>query len=97
MQDSVEQSRELDEAIAAYVGFGTSRTPTADAGSLPADMLRQVDQCVTIADTVAFEDVAPFDSRLRDRLHARLRNLLPELGPAGIEALGWRWGYLQFR
>jgi len=51
---------------------------------------------VRVSDTLAFEQVAPFDRALRGRLSARLRSLLPQLGEPAIEALTWRWGYLQF-
>lgn len=93
----------LDEAIVAFIGHGRRRTPAEDNEAVlaidPANgaaLLRTVKDIVRISDTVAFDDVAPFDSELRERLYARFRARLPEVGRTGIEALGWRWGFLNF-
>lgn len=93
----------LDAAIVAYVGRGRGKVPTTDAAAVaalapqhPGELLAQVKDAVRVSDTLAFEQVAPFDRALRGRLSARLRSLLPQLGEPAIEALTWRWGYLQF-
>jgi hypothetical protein len=101
--DSALTGEMLDAAIVAYVGRGRVKIPTADPAAAAAvdplhaeELVAQVKHAIKVSDTVPFEDVAPFDTGLRARLYARLRALLPHLGEAGIEALGWRWGYLQF-
>lgn len=101
--DSPTAAVDLDEAIVAYVGRGRVKIPTADPDAVraldpahSAELLRAVKDAIRVSDSIPFEEVAPFDQGLRERLYARLRTLLPQLGQAGIEALGWRWGYLQF-
>jgi hypothetical protein len=91
----------LDEAIVAFTGRGRRKIPTADGEAVlalgagnGAELLSAVKEAVRISDTIEFDDVAPFDTELRERLYNRLHALLPYLGQAGIEALGWRWGFL---
>lgn len=93
----------LDTAIVVYVGKGRVKIPTTDTSAVAAvdpphaqELLALVKDAIRVSDTVTFEEVAPFDTGLRARLYARLRALLPHLGEPAIEALGWRWGYLQF-
>jgi hypothetical protein len=93
----------LDAAIIAYVGKGRVKIPTADEAAVRAldpvggdALLERVQEAVRISDTIPLSEVGPFDQGLRARLYARLREVLPELGEAGVEALGWRWGYVQF-
>lgn len=60
-------------------------------------LLNAVTEAARVSDTITFDEVAPFDTELRERLHQRLRVLLPYLGPTAVEALGWRWGFLNLR
>ncbi|WP_162819176.1 hypothetical protein [Leifsonia aquatica] len=52
---------------------------------------------VRLSDAMRFDAVAPSGTGLRERLHQRIRDLLPHLGPTAVEALAWRWGHLTFR
>ena len=101
--ESVPQT-EVDAAIVAYVGKGRVKIPTADPDAVrsldPAHadaLLQYVKAALLTSDRIEFEEVAPFDDGLRQRLYQRLRELLPQLGTEAIEALGWRWGYLNLR
>jgi hypothetical protein len=94
----------IDDAIVAYVGAGRAPFPTADADAvralIPEDAgvaVESVRRAVALSDAIALDEIAPFDDGLRGRLLARLRELQPERGPAAIEALGWRWGFLNLR
>lgn len=91
----------LDEAIVAFTGRGRRKIPTSDSGAVlaldpahGAELLKAVEDAVRISDAIPFEDVAPFDTELRERLYLRIHELLPGLGRPAIEALGWRWGFL---
>ncbi|MBZ4488284.1 hypothetical protein LQ938_13900 [Microbacterium sp. cx-55] len=97
-------SSDVDAALIAYVGRGRTGVPTAapDAvrtlGARNPDALRaEVEATLRIADSIPFDDVAPFDDGLRGRLYQRLRDLFPERGDDAIEALGGRWAYLTLR
>lgn len=94
----------LDDAVVAYTGFGRQKIPTADQEAVLAlnptvgtALLNAVTEAARVSDTITFDEVAPFDTELRGRLHQRLRVLLPYLGPTAVEALGWRWGFLNLR
>lgn len=97
-------TRNLDGAIVAYTGHGRQGTPAADADAVlamspdvGAALLDSVKDAARVADTVTFAEVAPFDDDLGERLHLRLSTLLPYLGPTAVDALAWRWGYLNLR
>lgn len=94
----------LDAAVVAYVGKGRVKIPTADPAAVRAldpshaeALLRDIHAALLTSDRIEFAEVAPFDDGLRERLYRRLRELLPTLGTDAIEALGWRWGYLNLR
>jgi hypothetical protein len=94
----------LDDAVVAFTGFGRQKSPTADQEAVLAlsptmgnTLLNAAKEAARVSDTITFDEVAPFDTELRERLHQRLRVLLPYLGPTAVEALGWRWGFLNLR
>jgi hypothetical protein len=96
-----ESAHTLNVAVIAYTGHGQRKIPKADEDAVlalsPTDgeaLLRAVKEVIRRSDTIRFSDVAPFDTDLQERLHGRLHDLVPHLGPDAIEALGWRWGYL---
>jgi hypothetical protein len=101
--DSVTPSM-LDAAIVAYVGKGRVKIPTADPDAVRAvdpvnaeALLSAVQATLRASDRIEFAEVQPFDDGLRQRLYRRLREILPALSTEAIEALGWRWGYLNLR
>lgn len=94
----------LDEAVVAFTGRGRRKTPASDSEAVAAfdpahadELLRAVRDAVRLSDAIRFDEVAPSDTGLRERLHQRIRDLLPHLGPTAVEALAWRWGHLTFR
>ena len=94
----------LDGAVVAFTGFGRRKIPTADQEAVLAlsptvgtALLDAVNEAARVSDSITFDEVAPFDTELRERLYQRLHVLLPYLGPTAVEALGWRWGFLNLR
>ncbi|MFK3669990.1 hypothetical protein ACI2IX_07435 [Leifsonia aquatica] len=101
---AAEFEAKLDDAVVAFTGFGRGKFPTSDQEAVLAlsrtmgtALLNAAKEAARVSDTITFDEVAPFDTELRERLHQRLRVLLPYLGPTAVEALGWRWGFLNLR
>jgi hypothetical protein len=101
---SADVAATLDEAVVAYTGHRRTKIPTADVDAVlaltptaGAVLLEAVREAIRLTDTISFDDVAPFDAGLRGRLLERVQALLPDLGPTGVEALAWRWGYVNLR
>ncbi|MEZ3161926.1 hypothetical protein AB1K54_15530 [Microbacterium sp. BWT-B31] len=88
-------------AIAAYVGRGVRKIPTADETALFAftpdhfdQLLPLVKEALSAADAVTLDGVAR--EHAQATVMARLREALPGLDETGVDALAWRWGYITY-
>ena len=88
-------------AVAAYVGRGARKIPTADEAALFAvapdrfdQLLPLVKQALLASDSIRLEGVPRHNAK--DAVTHRLRELLPDLDDRGIDALAWRWGFIAF-
>lgn len=89
------------ESIAAYVGRGVRKIPTADESALFAvapdrfeELLALVKDALRVSDSIEMPAVPR--QQMKAAVTMRMQELLPELDEQGIDALVWRWGFLQF-
>ncbi|WP_144784102.1 hypothetical protein [Microbacterium sp. BH-3-3-3] len=94
----------LSDAIVRYIGEDRSLTPqddiTAAREAHPGEgpeLESAIVHTLVRSEKIAFEDVAPFDGGLRERLYERLRHEFPRLSEPAVRAIGWRWGFLNLR
>lgn len=91
----------ISEAVATFVGRGTHRMPTADEAGVFALDPQRFDQVIAAVKTaVKASDSIIVDEIDRSAVKAvvvtRHQEKLPHLDDRAIEALVWRWGFINF-
>ncbi|MDZ8171383.1 hypothetical protein [Microbacterium xanthum] len=93
----------VDQAVIAYVGYGRSRTPAADADAVlrlaptgGSDLLATVTRIVRASDGVRIrrEEFGNEDKSIR--FSQEFERIWPGLGAEALRALSWRWAYNEF-
>ncbi|MBB2987607.1 hypothetical protein [Terracoccus luteus] len=90
-------------AVIAHVGYGSRRTPGADDVAVlamdvpqPEALLAQVKQVIATSDTLDIPREAFGTENKSVLFAAKFEKLCPGLSPEALEALSWRWSYLEF-
>lgn len=91
----------LSDAVVAYLGRGTRKIPTADEAAVFALDPQRFDEVIASVKTaLKASDSVVVDESERSEVEAAViakhRGLLPELDDRAIDALVWRWGYINF-
>ncbi len=93
----------LTRAIIAYVGYGTRRTPGADAAAVLAidpehgeSTLAEVKDIVRASDGIHIPHEAFGNQNKSVLFSAEFEKLRPGLTPEALYALSWRWAYNEF-
>lgn len=94
----------LSDAIVQYIGRDGALAPRDDISAVAAAYPENVSaleplitQILIRSETISFAEVAPFDRGLRERIYEKLRQVFPGLTEAAVEAIAWRWGFLNLR
>lgn len=93
----------VTQAIVAYVGYGSSRTPDSDEAAVlaldPVDgerTLALVRQIVAASDQLHIPREA-FGTQNKSVLFGtEFEKVWPGLSPEALYALSWRWAYFEF-
>ena len=89
----------LADAIVAFTGRGTRKIPTSDEAAVFALDPQQFDEVIAavkavlkVSDSIVVDDSDR--SEMRAAVTAKHQELLPDLDDRAIDALIWRWGYI---
>lgn len=92
---------QLDDAIVAFVGRGSRKTPSADEAAVRAlgaeraeQLLFEVKRVLAVSDSITVDDRP--SNAVRDAVTRAHRELLPGLSERAVHALVWRWAFIRF-
>lgn len=97
------EADQLTQAIIAYVGYGSRRTPGADDAAVlaldPAEgerLLGAVKEIVRASDTLHIPREAFGKQNKSVLFSAEFEKIRPGLSEEALYALSWRWAYNEF-